>query len=337
MEEATASRAGGLDASPPGHPPAGSPASDEPRAREETSTPSAGLSGAEPAVKGSAARAKAARQVKLRTTTVLAPIATVLPRVSFPQLLRLLGALRRLKSGDAEHVVLASKGEPITLDTARRAFEILRRVRLLDRNGVLMRPTGDAELVDAALRRGDLDAVSAIFQRFEPYRVLSEALRDQGRISRVEVSPLLKTRLGPVGTYESERLPRFHVLLGQAWSASAVILDGSNRPTDRDATDAFEEAFAAVSSVGLAKVIDLLPRFCELTRMSPWAAKRRIERFVADRLLPEYSFQTAAGGKPVVRDEVISGSLDVLVIEPVVIDRLHLGERPVFTVGGPRR
>ena len=26
-------------------------------------------------------------------------------------------------------------------------------------------------------------------------------------------------------------------------------------------------------------------------------------------------------------------SLDVLVIEPVVIDRLHLGERPVFTCG----
>jgi hypothetical protein len=38
-----------------------------------------------------------------------------------------------------------------------------------------------------------------------------------------------------------------------------------------------------------------------------------------------------------VRDEVVSGSLDVLIIEPVVIDRLHLGERPVFTVGGPPR
>jgi hypothetical protein len=166
---------------------------------------------------------------------------------------------------------------------------------------------------------------------------LGEALRDRGRISRAEVFPLLKTRLGPVGTYESERLPRFHVLLGQAWSAGGTLLDGSNRPTDRDATDAFETAFIATSSVGLAKVVDLLPRFCELTRMSPWAAKRRIDRFVADRLLPGYSFQPAAGGKPVVRDEVVSGSLDALVIEPIVIDRLHLGERPVFTVGGPQR
>jgi hypothetical protein len=277
------------------------------------------------------------RAAKTRVGSKSAPITTLLPRASFPQILQLLGALRRLKGGDAEQVVKASMGKAITVDTARRAFEILRRMRAIEQDGAMMRPTRDADLIDAALRQNDLDALSAVFKRFEPYQMISEILRDRGRIAKADVFSLLSERLGPVGIYESERLPRFHVLLGQAWSTEDAFLDGANRPTDRDATDAFETAFIATSTGGLAKVVDLLPRFCELTRMSPWAAKLRVERFVAERLLPGYSFQPAAGGKPVARDEVVAGNLDALRLEPVIVDRLHLGERPVFTVGKSTR
>ena len=70
-------------------------------------------------------------------------------------------------------------------------------------------------------------------------------------------------------------------------------------------------------------------------RTSPWAAKRQIEKFVGARVLPDYSFQPAAGTKPITRDETITGTLDDATTVPVVIDRLYLGKRPVFTIEGP--
>ncbi len=263
---------------------------------------------------------------------VLSP--SPLPRGAFPQVLQLLGATRRIGGGTVLEISEASQGDRLSPDAARRALDILLRTGLIVRSDGRYRATADAELVDQALITNDLDSLSAIFERFEPYQVLGQALREQGQISRSDAHSVLAAKLGPVGTYESERLPRYHVLLGQAWTNKNTYADGSNRPTDRDATDYFADAFRATATVGLAKVVDLLPAFCEISRMTPWAAKLRIERFVAERLLPGYTFQPAAGGKPIIRDSVVSGSLDDLRVEPVVIDRLHLGERPVFTIGG---
>jgi hypothetical protein len=192
-------------------------------------------------------------------------------------------------------------------------------------------------MIDAALAQEDLDSVSLVMERFDPYRLFLQRLRERGAVPRAEVIETVRELVGPVGTYESERLPRFHTLLGQAWTRDDLIVDGSQRPTDRDAADAFESAFAATASVGIASVADLLPRYCEMTRMSPWMAKRRIQKFVADRLLPEYTFQPAAGRKPIARDEIVRGPLDQFVVEPVVVDRLHLGQRPVLTIEGPVR
>lgn len=257
-----------------------------------------------------------------------------LPRAAFPQILQLLGAARRIGGGTVLEIVEASQGDRLSSDAARRALDILLRTGLIVRSDGRYQATADAELVEQALVTNDLDSLSAIFERFDPYKVLGQALHKQGRISRSDAHSILAAKLGPVGTYESERLPRYHVLLGQAWTNKNAYADGSNRPTDRDATDYFAEAFRTTATVGLAKVVDLLPAFCEISRMTPWAAKLRIERFVAERLLPGYTFQPAAGGKPIIRDSVVSGNLDDLRVEPVVIDRLHLGERPVFTIGG---
>ena len=264
-------------------------------------------------------------------------ITTPLPRASFPQVLRLLASARRNARATAERIVEGLKEDAITVDNARRGLEILRRTRLVEQADATFQATPDADMVDAALAREDLDAVSLVMERFAPYRLFLERLRERGSIPRSEVIASVRERNGPVGTYESERLPRFHILLGQAWTRDDLIIDGSQRPTDRDAADAFEKAFAATASVGIASVADLLPRFCEMTRLSPWMAKRRIQKFVADRLLPDYSFQPAAGKKPVTRDEVVRGPLDSFIVDPVVVDRLHLGQRPVLTVEGPIR
>jgi hypothetical protein len=264
-------------------------------------------------------------------------ISTVLPRASFPQMLKLLASARRLGHGTAEQIVGGVREETVTVDTARRALEILRRTNLLSQSGDVYRSTADTEMVNAAMQAGDLDLVSSVFTRFEPYKAFLDLLRERRSIKRDDVPTALKELLGPVGSYEAARLPRFHTLLGQAWTRDDLFVDGSQRPTDRDASDAFEQAFASTAAVGIASVRDLLPRFCELTGMSPWAAKKQIEKFVAERLLPLYSFQPAAGGKPITKDEIVAGSLDHFEVESVAIDRLTLGNRPVFTVEGPTR
>lgn len=275
--------------------------------------------------------------VKTRRPARPTAISTMLPRASFPQILRLLGSARQLGRGTAEAITAGLTQESITVDTARRGIEILRRAKLVSQNGDMFQASPDAEAVNAALAAEDLDLISALMERFEPYRVFRSLLQERGRIPREAAGPLIMDTLGGVGSYEAARLPRFHSLLGQAWTNSDMIIDGSRRLTDRDATDAFEQAFADTAQVGIAKVHDLLRSYCESTSTSPWAAKRQIGKFVAENLLEGYVFQSAAGGKPITRDEIVSGSLDQLDVTPVIVDRLTLGSRPVFTIEGPTR
>ncbi|TPJ62781.1 hypothetical protein [Mesorhizobium sp. B2-7-1] len=262
------------------------------------------------------------------------PVA-VLPRASLPQALKLLGLVKRLQRATPAQAADASLGT--TADTVRRAFDLLRRTDLLEEHAASFSATADADLVDRALKEEDLDAVSLIFQRFEPYAAFLGLLQSLGEMRRAEVFPALQRRFGLIGSEEATRLPRFHSLLGQAWTDGDTIRDGSRRLTDRDATEAFHRAYAATSIDGLSKVIELLPHLCRAQRISPWAAKKQVERFIREGLLPEYRFEPSAGGKPVTRDETISGQLGDIVVKPVVIDRLHIGDRPVFTIGGPSR
>jgi hypothetical protein len=266
------------------------------------------------------------------------PALSILPRASLPQMLQLLGVVRRLGHADVNEIVrnVEAVVQP-TPDTARRAFEILRRAGLVEFDGRQYRSTRDAELVDTALRNEDLDTVSRIFERFDPYHFVSHRLKEMGELTREEVRNGVSEVFGKVGSAEVDRLPRYHTLLGQAYSEGDVIFDGSQRPADRDAIDAFAEAFMQTSSDGLSRVVDLLRVFCHLTRMTPWAAKTKIEALIASRDLTRYTFQPAAGGRPIQGDEVVAGSLDNVVTQRVAIDRLQLGEQPVFTVGGPSR
>ena len=259
-------------------------------------------------------------------------ITTALPRASFPQVLNLLGSVRRVGPATAADIVASTRGGAVTVPTARSALEILRRVGFVELDKMLYAPTASAEAVANALAAADLDAISSMMLRFDAYRTFLDLLQDRGWVARENVIEVLRDALGKIGTYESERLPRYHTLLGQAWTRGDRILDGSQRPTDRDAADAFERAFKDTASEGIADVNDLLPRFCENTRMSPWAAKRRIEGFVKESTLQGYAFQAAAGRRPITRDAVIGGTLDELRLEPVIVDRFQLGQRPVFTV-----
>lgn len=281
-----------------------------------------------------AERVRERQKKSAQTLTRRSTLGSALPRASLPLSLRLLGRLRRSPGSTPEQ--MAQDVGNVTPDTVRRACDLLLRLGLASAVDGRFEATKDAGIVDGMLITGDLDGVSSILERFTPYKVLRTTLVQRGSMLKGEVADALRPSLGSVGKFEAERLPRYHVLLGQAWTDGDRLFDGSQRPTDRDATEAFDYAFETTAMDGLARVVDFLPEYCRLSSMSPWAAKRQISRFLAERLLQRYSFQPSAGGKPIVRDEVLVGGLEAIAAEPVVIDRLHLGERPVFTIGGSR-
>lgn len=175
---------------------------------------------------------------------------SALPRASLPQSLKYLGAVRRQHTATPAQIADLNPGT--TADTVRRAFDLLQRIGLLEEDGGSYRASNDANAVNEALERADLDAVSLFLARFEPYSVFLELLRSRAEIHRGEVVPLLRERFGSIGAEEGARLPRFHSLAGQAWTDGDLILDGSRRLTDRDAADAFQRAFAATAVEGLA-------------------------------------------------------------------------------------
>lgn len=262
------------------------------------------------------------------------PAVTKLPRASLTQALNLLDVVRRTEPKDFGKLVESVDGDRPTADTARRAMDLLSRIGLVQIDAQRISPTAEVEAVDAALERGDLDALDSTFSRLEPYSVLREALVLRGSISRSSIREVIEAQLGSVGADEAERLPRYLVLLGQAWTDRDRYIDGSRRPLDRELLTVFDHAFQAVQKDGFAQVRDLLPEFCQLTKMSPWAAKKRLEALVKAGKLGKYRLEPAAGGKPVGKDEVLVGSLGSVSTELVALDRFQVGEQPVFTVGG---
>jgi hypothetical protein len=180
-----------------------------------------------------------------------------------------------------------------------------------------------------------LDEISATLTLFEPYRVTLQSLKERGQLARNEVEGILRRAINTtVGKEASERLLRFTILLGQGWVDGRLVLDGSQRPNSEEALRGLYVAFKRSSRHSLARVSDLLPAFCRDLHVSPWTAKKQIGRLVADGQLRELSFQPAAGRKPLVREHVISGTLQHPELTPVAIDRILIGGRPVFTVSG---
>jgi hypothetical protein len=262
-----------------------------------------------------------------------------LPRASLVQVLRVGGALRRLRQANLSSVV-ANIGEADrpTPEIARRALQILERVGAALHEGSEYLATSILDLMNEHLSNENLDALSQLFLRFPPYALVQNVLHDRGDLERSQIEPLLREAAkGDLNTDAAARFPRFHVLLGQAWTDGEVTVDGSSRPDDATFEAAFRAAFGQLHRDGLAKVSELLPALCSSLRMSPWAAGRRIEDLVISGRLVRFAFQPAAGRKPIVRDKVVSGELDSVTEVAVPVDRLLIAGRPIFTVAGDTR
>jgi hypothetical protein len=258
-----------------------------------------------------------------------------LPQASLPQILRLAGAVSEAPASLDDILGRIPQRERPIASTARRGFEILRRVGIITVDSAHIVATDKLAGLEVALRSEMLDEISATLTLFEPYRVTLQSLKERGQLARNEVEGILRRAINTtVGKEASERLLRFTILLGQGWVDGRLVLDGSQRPNSEEALRGLYVAFKRSSRHSLARVSDLLPAFCRDLHVSPWAAKKQIARLVADGQLRELSFQPAAGRKPLVREHVISGTLQHPELTPVAIDRILIGGRPVFTVSG---
>lgn len=257
-----------------------------------------------------------------------------IPQSSLPLALRIAGAL--YEAGQLTFAGLTEKlgsgGTRPNDGNTRRSLEVIRRAELIEFDGETIRAKPELDAVESNLRRGELDHISHQFERFAPYRVVREHLREHGELARERVRSLLSEALGAdVAQEASIRLVRYHVLLGQCWTDGAGWQDGSARPDGPEFLRQFEAAYEGAARDNIAQIADFLPTLCRSARMSPWGASRAVQEYA--RVLSEkFTFGYAVGGKPTGVDAVISGSLLELEEVPVPMDRFEIGGRPVFTL-----
>jgi len=288
----------------------------------------------QPDVNGTSPERAATPQSALRAPPDVLSEAAV-PRASLQQLLRLGGAVMRGPGSLTELLGRIPERERPIPGTAKRGLEILRRAGFLAFDGTSVSGTEKLRQLESAMRNENLDDVSTMLESFEPYGLVLSALKERGQLVRNEVELVLRSSIsGALAREASEGLLRYVILLGQGWTDDRVVRDGSNRPTSEDALRGLYVAFKQTVHDGLARVVDLLPALCRDLHVSPWFAKRQIADLVADGQLRELSFQPAAGQKPIVRDYTVAGTLEHPGLTPVPIDRLSIGGRPVFTIGG---
>ncbi|MCJ2055095.1 hypothetical protein MKL09_00800 [Methylobacterium sp. J-048] len=258
-----------------------------------------------------------------------------LPQASVPQILRLSAVVYDLNKPLAVSEVIRNLVDDRPTDgVARRALEVMRRTELIRYEGGLIYAGSSLRRLKHYLDIGDLDGISGIFKRFLPYEIILDALVERGSMLRTEVEPLLSDRLGVVGKESSLRVLRYHSCLGQAWTFGDSIRDGSQRLSDRQAISMFLEVFSESCKDGLASVLDVLTQFCIRGRVSPWAAQRQLKRIISEGGFPSLIFQPAAGARPVVSDPVLSGTLESFELTPIPMDRILIGDRPIFTISG---
>jgi hypothetical protein len=258
---------------------------------------------------------------------------SLLPEASFLQVLRL-GSLLLGESSTPDGLLSRAIGElNVSKEIARMAAEALLRGGFLQRLNGAITATDKLHAFDRALARAALDEASDLWSGYLPYQAMLELLKEQGALGTDALPDLLTPALGgKPGKDACERLVRAPVYLAQAWTDDHLVRDGTRRPTDEDCSAAWREAFATRERDGICRISELLPEFCRRARMTPWAAGRQMARIVQEGGLSDLSFQSAAGKRPVARDQVVEGPLQAIRATPVPLDRIDIGGRPVFTV-----
>jgi hypothetical protein len=258
---------------------------------------------------------------------------SVLPGVSLMQVLRLGGLLLNGAGTLEELQIRAGLESRPESNSLRFAAEILRRAGLARFKNDRIVATQALSSLDSALAEGLLADASKLLEGFLPYKILIEILQENETVGKESIQDLLANPLGATPAKKaSNRLLRFPVYFGQAWTDGNVVRDGTATPSKEEIATALSTIFDEIQIDGLASIEELLPLLCRSLRTSPWFAAGRIEQLVQANRFPHLSFDSAAGERVQARDQVVSGNLTSVQAISVPQDRIFLGERPVFTV-----
>jgi len=222
--------------------------------------------------------------------------------------------------------------EPPSCDDAGRASTLAQQAGLVLVEGLGVSITRSGEDAAKALDEGDLDGFSMALRAHAPYAAVLDALGARGRLPRSRIPAGAFGAGMRVTPREAVALAWMAVGLGQAYTGPGSFRDGSARPDAPTVARAVTDAFDALAQDGLAKVSDMIPRLCAELRMSPWALARAIPDAVASGALSHLDMSPAAGGPVDSRDRVLAMGERGWELDPVPLDRFHLGQRPIFTI-----
>jgi hypothetical protein len=258
----------------------------------------------------------------------------LIPEASFPLILRVAGVILEAPIAGADELLERMPAHKPTTDRiARMALEILLRAGFVQQEGQTLRPSDTLAALSEFIQSQALDDASRLWMSFPPYAALTTLLQGSAGIQASELPSILTGPLGGAPAKEAcDRLARFPVYLGQAWTDGDLLRDGSARPAEEVAANEWRDIFEQTQQDGFCSIADLLPAFCKKLNQSPWASARQIRKLSEEGRFADLSFQPAAGKRPVTRDEVVGGSLVDVSTIPVPIDRIDIGGRPTFSV-----
>lgn len=207
------------------------------------------------------------------------------------------------------------------------------RANLAVLTGDTLKATPRLHELDKAIRKGDLDAASQIWQGFLPYRTLLEMLRKEQFIHRNELQQSLHDTLQERPSLNgSKRAGTALVYLGQAWYEELVLHDGSNRPRHDQVLHEFTEIVEEEKVERTWFLREILPRLCKRLRVSPWAMARQMVRMIHRGVFREWEFLPSDVPYARIPYYVIGGSLAEPELVQVPDDRIFLRNKPLVRV-----
>jgi hypothetical protein len=253
------------------------------------------------------------------------------PNISLMPVLTLLGIVLQKPAGSKTAIAALTKKDEISSVAANSAAEVLLQASFIDKEGDQIIALSSASEFATVFESGDLDRISALFRQFNPYAVVLDYLAEYGSLPD-ELNDELKNRMGRISLYAYRNLRPYAIYFGQAWTDSAITMDGSRRPPRALIVEQFPKVFDSQQTAQLASLESIILGISRELRSAPWWIRNEVQALTELGSFPDFRFDPASGGKPKTRDRVVSGTLSNPILSPVVVDRLLLNGRPVFTV-----
>ncbi len=213
---------------------------------------------------------------------------------------------------------------------AKNGLEILLRIKVVNIKNTGLFKGANFQIFESALITNDWDALSNIFRNLPAYDLLMQALGRDGSLPEKQTKEL-KSLLG-ISELAYSRFCLYLTYLAQAYSDGQSFRDGSQRPEDEIVVEKFRTCFTDIQESNMAPIYGLVTRLADTLHIAPPILTRKLSKLVEENRLTEFIFLSAASPRPFKGSPTLNGPLTEARIEENYLDRLQLGQTPVFMV-----